>query len=41
VAWADPEQRLLCVILTTRPSGDDGGRLLRLVSNAVAGSIER
>jgi CubicO group peptidase (beta-lactamase class C family) len=41
VAWADPEQRLLCVILTTRPSGEDGGRLLRIVSNAVAGSIER
>jgi CubicO group peptidase (beta-lactamase class C family) len=35
VAWADPERRLLCVILTTRPSGQDGGRLLRLVSNAV------
>lgn len=41
VAWADPEQRLLCVILTTRPSGEDDGRLLRIVSNAVAGSIER
>jgi CubicO group peptidase (beta-lactamase class C family) len=36
VAWADPERKLLCVILTTRPSGDDGGRLLRVVSNAVA-----
>jgi CubicO group peptidase (beta-lactamase class C family) len=41
VAWADPDQRLLCVILTTRPSGEDGGRLLRLVSNAVAGALER
>jgi CubicO group peptidase (beta-lactamase class C family) len=40
VAWADPERRLVCVILTTRPSGEDGGRLLRLVSNAVAGSVE-
>ncbi|MEP7365128.1 MAG: serine hydrolase domain-containing protein, partial [Acidobacteriota bacterium] len=38
VAWADPERRLLCVILTTRPSGDDDGRLLRLVSNTVAGA---
>ncbi|MBK5294943.1 MAG: beta-lactamase family protein, partial [Acidobacteriia bacterium] len=41
VAWADPDRRLVCVILTTRPSGEDNGRLLRLVSNAVAGSIER
>jgi CubicO group peptidase (beta-lactamase class C family) len=40
VAWADPENQLLCVILTTRPSGEDQGRLLRLVSNAVAASIE-
>jgi len=39
VAWADPERGLLCVILTTRPSGEDGGLLLRRVSNAVAGSI--
>lgn len=39
VAWADPERRLLCVILTTRPSGEDGGRLLRLVSNAVSAAI--
>jgi hypothetical protein len=38
VAWADPGRRLLCVILTTRPSAEDGGRLLRLVSNAVAGA---
>jgi CubicO group peptidase (beta-lactamase class C family) len=41
VAWGDPERRLLCVILTTRPSGEDNGRLLRVVSNAVAGSLER
>ena len=40
VAWADPEQQLITVILTTRPSGEDGGRLLRNVSNAVASSIE-
>jgi CubicO group peptidase (beta-lactamase class C family) len=40
VAWADPESGLLCVILTTRPSSEDGGRLLRLVSNAVAAAIE-
>jgi CubicO group peptidase (beta-lactamase class C family) len=41
VAWADPDSRLLCVILTTRPSGEDEGRLLRLVSNAVKAAIER
>jgi CubicO group peptidase (beta-lactamase class C family) len=41
VAWADPESNLVCVILTTRPSGEDNGRLLRLVSNAVAGSLDR
>ncbi|MEZ5400559.1 MAG: serine hydrolase domain-containing protein [Bryobacteraceae bacterium] len=40
VAWADPERRLVCVILTTRPSGEDNGRLLRVVSNAVAAAIE-
>ena len=39
VAWADPTQRLVCAILTTRPSGEDNGRLLRLVSNAVSGSV--
>ncbi|MFN0167867.1 MAG: serine hydrolase domain-containing protein [Bryobacteraceae bacterium] len=39
VAWADPERQMVCVILTTRPSGEDNGRLLRLVSNAVAASI--
>lgn len=40
VAWADPETGLVCVILTTRPSGEDDGRLLRLVSNAVATAVE-
>ena len=40
VAWADPERKLVCVILTTRPSGEDGGRLLRLVSNAVSAAIQ-
>jgi CubicO group peptidase (beta-lactamase class C family) len=39
VAWADPDRRLLCVILTTRPSGEDNGRLLRLVSNAVTAAV--
>lgn len=39
VAWADPESKLVCVILTTRPSAEDEGRLLRLVSNAVAASV--
>lgn len=39
VAWADPARQLACVILTTRPSGEDNGRLLRTVSNAVAASI--
>ena len=38
VAWADPETQLVCVILTDRLV--DGGRVLRLVSNAVAGSVE-
>jgi CubicO group peptidase (beta-lactamase class C family) len=40
VAWADPETRLLCVILTNRPISQDKGRLLRLVSNAVAAAVE-
>lgn len=39
VAWADPETGLVCVILTTRPSGDDSGGLLRRVSNAVAAAV--
>jgi len=38
VAWADPETQLLCVVLTDRLL--DEGRLLRLLSNAVAASIE-
>jgi CubicO group peptidase (beta-lactamase class C family) len=40
VEWADPETQLLCVILTNRPLSVDGGRFLRLVSNAVAASVE-
>ncbi|MEO8126985.1 MAG: serine hydrolase domain-containing protein [Bryobacteraceae bacterium] len=40
VAWADPKTRLITVILTTRPSAEDDGRLLRTVSNAVAASVE-
>jgi CubicO group peptidase (beta-lactamase class C family) len=39
VEWADPETQLLCVILTNRPLAVDGGRFLRLVSNAVAASV--
>ena len=41
VEWADPETQLICVILTNRPLAVDGGRFLRLVSNAVAASVER
>ncbi len=40
VAWADPERQLLCVILTNWPISQGSGRLLRLVSNTVVGSIE-
>lgn len=40
VAWADPETQLITIILTTRPSSEDGGKLLRNVSNAVASAIE-
>ena len=40
LAWADPETGLLCVILTNRPYAVDNGRLLKLVSNAVAASAE-
>jgi CubicO group peptidase (beta-lactamase class C family) len=40
VAWADPDRKLICIILTTRPSGQDNGRLLRLVSNAVSAAIQ-
>lgn len=39
-AWADPERQLLCVILTTRPLAEDNGRLLRVISNAVAAAAE-
>jgi CubicO group peptidase (beta-lactamase class C family) len=39
MAWADPEAQVLCVILTNRPYSVDNGRLLRLVSNAVAASV--
>ena len=41
VAWADPETGQLCVILTNRALSVDNGRLLRLVSNAVAASVEK
>jgi CubicO group peptidase (beta-lactamase class C family) len=40
VAWADPETELACVILTNRSYSLDNGRVLRLVSNAVAASVE-
>jgi len=40
VAWADPKTKLITVILTTRPSAEDDGRLLRTVSNAVAAAVE-
>ena len=39
VAWADPETQLVTIILTTRPSSEDGGKLLRNVSNAVASAV--
>lgn len=35
-AWADPETGLLCVLFTNQPQGE---RLLKLASNAVAGTI--
>lgn len=41
VAWADPETGLLCVVLTNRPLSMDNGRLLRLISNIVAASVEK
>lgn len=40
MAWADPDSQLLCVILTNRPYSVDDGRLLRLVSNTVAASVQ-
>jgi CubicO group peptidase (beta-lactamase class C family) len=39
--WADPETQLICVVLTNRPLSMDSGRFLRLVSNAVAASVEK
>ena len=39
VAWADPDTQVQCVILTSRPTAHDDGRLLRVVSNAVAASV--
>lgn len=39
VAWADPQSQVLTVILTTRPTAQDDGRLLRDVSNAVARAV--
>ena len=41
VAWADPRTQLICVVLTNRPLSMDKGRLLKVVSNAVAASVER
>jgi CubicO group peptidase (beta-lactamase class C family) len=41
VEWADPETQLICVVLTNRPLSVDGGIFLRLVSNAVAASVEK
>lgn len=37
VAWADPEQQLICVILTNQMVA--GGSLLRRVSNAVSAAV--
>jgi len=39
VAWADPDTQLLAVILTSRPTALDDGRLLRTVSNTVAAAV--
>jgi CubicO group peptidase (beta-lactamase class C family) len=39
VAWADPVNQLVTVILTTRATSEDEGRLLRVVSNAVAAAL--
>lgn len=41
MVWADPETQVLCVILTNRAYSVDNGRFLRLVSNAVAASVEQ
>jgi CubicO group peptidase (beta-lactamase class C family) len=40
VAWADPQRELVCVILTTRPWGQDKGLLLRKIGNVVQAAIE-
>ncbi len=37
---ADPATQVVCVILTNRPYAVDDGRFLRLISNAVAASVE-
>jgi CubicO group peptidase (beta-lactamase class C family) len=39
--WADPETQVVCVVLTGRPEVVDHSLFLRLVSNAVAASIEK
>ena len=39
VVWADPESQLICVILTDRLY--DEGRLLRMISNAVAAAVDK
>jgi CubicO group peptidase (beta-lactamase class C family) len=41
LAWADPDTKLICVILTNRAYDVDDGRLLRSVSNVVAASVEK
>ena len=40
VVWADPQSQLLAVILTTRPTAEDDGRLLHAVSNAIADAVQ-
>jgi CubicO group peptidase (beta-lactamase class C family) len=40
VAWADPTQELICVILTSRARKTDDGFLLRRVSNVVQSAVE-
>jgi CubicO group peptidase (beta-lactamase class C family) len=41
MVWADPETQVVCVILTNRPYSVDNGRFLRLVSSAVAASVQQ
>ena len=38
-AWADPQQRLVCVILTSQALTLDGGALVNRVSTAVQAAI--